>query len=336
MTSPFRNVVAVSRAGLPGFGVDRLSDYAEIRMPDSERPPTAQEMFELVEGVTGLLCLGNDTIDEALLDAAGSSLRIVALASMGYDAVDCEAAASRGVTVSNAPGVLSETTADLAFSLILMARRRLIEASDSLRSGNWRVFRMQDYLGLDVHGSTLGLVGYGQIGRAVARRANGFGMRVIHFDPAATSIDKYSTPVDFGHLLETADIVSLHVPLTESTRNLIGERQFNAMKPTSTLVNTSRGGIVDESALLAALAAREIYSAGLDVFENEPVGVGVTKYVDESRLVVLPHVGSATEDTRAAMVDLAVDNVIDVLEGRPARTALPPSGPGDARKATTP
>lgn len=309
--------VLSTRAELPGDGLARLAAEVEVRRWDG-----TGALAGFAADVDGILCLGNDRVDAALLDAAGPSLKVVSLASMGFDGVDRHAAQAKGVVVTHTPGVLAETTADLAFSLILMARRRLVPARESLYAGGWDVFRMDDYLGLDVHGATLGLVGYGQIGRAVARRAAGFGMRVLHHDPLATD-DSLSTPVDLPVLLAAADIVSLHVPLTPATRHLIGAAELRAMKPTATLVNTSRGGVVDEAALLGALREGVIHSAGLDVFEREPRGRDVDDLVGQSRLVALPHVGSATEATRAAMVDLAVDNLLEVLSGRPARTPLP-------------
>jgi lactate dehydrogenase-like 2-hydroxyacid dehydrogenase len=315
--------VVVSRASLPGTGRDRLAQHAEVVSPGHEDRPEPSELQRLASGATALLCLGNDIVDAALLDAAGSSLLAVSLASMGFDGVDTAAAQQRGVVVTNTPGVLAETTADLAFALILMARRRLIAASDSLRAGDWQLFRMIDYLGLDVHGATLGLVGYGQIGRAVARRAAGFDMRIIHHDEYATAQDDLSTAVDFETLLRTADIISLHVPLTPQTRHLIGADQLALMQPGATLVNTSRGGVVDEDALLAALKSGVIHSAGLDVFETEPLGRAAGRFADADRLVTLPHIGSATEATRAAMVDLAVDNILDILGGNAARTPIP-------------
>lgn len=314
--------VLSTRAELPGHGLTRLASRAEVVRWTGAGKPAPAELVRLAGSVDGILCLGNDRVDAALLAAAGPSLRVVSLASMGFDGVDQQAAAERGVVVTHTPGVLAETTADLAFALILMARRRLGSARDSLHAGDWDVFRMADYLGLDVHGATLGLVGYGQIGRAVARRAAGFGMRVRHHDPAGTT-DELSTLTDLPTLLAEADVVSLHVPLTPGTRHLIGAAELRAMKPTATLINTSRGGVVDEAALLAALRDGEIHSAGLDVFEHEPRGDDVSDLIGQSRLVALPHVGSATEATRAAMVDLAVDNLLDVLSGRPARTPLP-------------
>ncbi|WP_370964122.1 2-hydroxyacid dehydrogenase [Amycolatopsis sp. cg9] len=309
--------VLSTRGDLPGTGLSRLGDHTELVRWSGTGRPQPGDLARLAHGVAGILCLGNDPVDAALLDAAGPALRVVSLASMGYDAVDRDAARERGVVVTHTPGVLAETTADLAFALVLQARRRLGAARDSLLSGAWTHFAMDGHLGLDVHGATLGLVGYGQIGRAMARRAAGFGMRVLHHDPAAP--DGVGLPV----LLAESDVVSLHVPLTPATRHLIGAGELRTMKPTATLVNTSRGGVVDEAALLAALRTGVIHSAGLDVFEREPRGADVADLIAADRLVAVPHVGSATEATRAAMVDLAVDNVLDVLAGRPARTPVP-------------
>ncbi|MFE9605920.1 2-hydroxyacid dehydrogenase [Streptomyces hokutonensis] len=316
--------VLATRENLPGRGLERLSEGAElVAWPGAGKPGPA-DLAALAPGVSGVLALGNDPVDAALMDAAGPSLRVVALASMGFDNVDRVAAAERGIVVTHTPRVLAETTADLTFALILAARRRLGAAGASLAEGSWGLFRMHDYLGLDVHGATLGLIGYGQIGRAVARRAHGFGMRVIHHDPYAPD-DDLSTSVGLAALLADADIVSLHVPLTEETRHLISARELAAMKPTATLVSTSRGGVVDEEALLDAVREGRVHSAGLDVFEREPMGGELSPLVAEPNVIALPHIGSATEATRAAMVDLAVDNILDVLAGRPARTPLPGS-----------
>ncbi|PAZ14350.1 D-glycerate dehydrogenase [Streptomyces sp. SA15] len=322
--------VAVSRTALPGDGVERLADRCDITAWTGARPPTPSELAGLVRGCEGLLVLGSDRVDAALLDAAGPDLRVVALASMGYDGVDVEAAAERGVVVTHTPDVLADTTADVAMALILMARRRLPAAMDALRRGAWGAFRMDAFLGLDVHGATLGLIGYGQIARALARRAAGFGMRVQHHHPRRREDDELSRWVPFDELLRTSDVVSVHTPLTEETKDMIGAAELALMKPTATLVNTGRGGIVDEEALLTALRRGEIHSAGLDVMTGEPRTDPSDPLLTEPHLVVLPHVGSATEATRAAMVELAARNVEAVLEGHPAPTPLPgtPSLPG--------
>ncbi|MEY9834915.1 2-hydroxyacid dehydrogenase [Streptacidiphilus sp. EB103A] len=318
--------VLITRGRLPGGGLTRLASGAEVVCRPGQGRPEPAELAGFAAragGASAILALGNDRIDAELLDAAGPALRVVSLASMGFDGVDQQAAAERGVVVTHTPGVLAETTADLTFTLILAARRRIGAARDSLHAGAWDLFRMEDYLGLDVHGATLGLVGYGQIGRAVARRAAGFGMRVLHHDPSGPPGGELSTAVALPQLLAQSDVVSLHVPLTDATRHLIGAAELRAMKPTATLVNTSRGGVVDEAALLRALDDGTIHSAGLDVYEREPRGADVADLTGRPGLFALPHIGSATETTRAAMVDLAVDNVLDVLSGRPARTPLP-------------
>ena len=316
--------VLTTRENLPGHGLHRLSEAADVVSWPGTNKPDASDLATLAPGVNGVLALGNDPVDAALMDGAGPSLRVVALASMGFDNVDRTAAAERGIVVTHTPGVLAETTADLTFALILAARRRIGAAGESLASGSWGLFRMHDYLGLDVHGATLGLIGYGQIGRAVARRAHGFGMRVLHHDPYAPD-DDLSTSVDLPTLLAESDVVSLHVPLTEETRHLISARELAAMKPTATLVSTSRGGVVDEEALLHAVREGRLHSAGLDVFEREPMGPELSPLVAEPHVVTLPHIGSATEAARAAMVDLAVDNILDVLAESPARTPIPGS-----------
>lgn len=320
-----RPTIFCTRGQWPGQGLSRLSAHADVVLWDGNDKPSAPELQSAARGATAILALGSDIVDGPLLDACGPQLMVVALASMGFDAIDQPAAQERGVVVTHTPGVLAETTADLAFALALMARRRLGAARDSLYAGEWRLFRMTDYLGLDVHHATLGLIGYGQVGRAVARRAKGFSMRVLHYDPSAAPADEWSQAASLDVLLRESDIVSVHVPLTADTERLIGPVELRKMKRTATLVNTARGGVIDEGALLQALREGVIHSAGVDVFKREPLGPDVGDLVKESRLVALPHVGSATESTRAAMVDLAVENVLDILADRPARTPLPHS-----------
>ncbi|KOG42423.1 2-hydroxyacid dehydrogenase [Streptomyces resistomycificus] len=329
--------VAVSRTGLPGAGVERLAERFQVADWTPARPPAPDELARLVDGCDGLLVLGSDPVDAALLDAAGPGLRVVALASMGYDGVDVAAAARRGVVVTHTPDVLADTTADVAMALILMARRRLPASMDALRHGEWGAFRMDAFLGLDVHGATLGLIGYGRIARAVARRAAGFGMRIQHHHPRRRQDDELSRWVPFDELLRTSDVVSVHTPLTAETEGLIGAAELALMSPTATLVNTGRGGVVDEKALLVALRRGELHSAGLDVMTGEPRTDPSDPLLAEPRLVVLPHVGSATEATRSAMVDLAARNVEAVLDGRPALTPVPgtPGLPGQAYEGRT-
>ncbi|GAA4689581.1 2-hydroxyacid dehydrogenase [Phytohabitans rumicis] len=314
--------VAVSRRDLPGAGLAQLADRCRLTVWDGDAPPAPAQLAGLVGDCDAALVLGTDRVDAALLDAA-PRLRVVALASMGYDAVDVATANDRGVLVTHTPHVLAETTADVALALILLARRRIGAAVDTMRGGGWTHFRMDGFLGLDVHGATLGLIGYGQIGQALARRAAGLGMRIQHHDPSHAQDAVGSRAVGFDELLRTSDVISLHVPLTRRTAGLIGAAELARMKPTATLVNTSRGGIVDEVALVAALRAGTLHSAGLDVMVDEPRADPADPLFHEPHLVVLPHIGSATEATRAAMVDLAARNILAVLDGHDALTPLP-------------
>jgi len=325
--------VAVSRATLPGAGLDRLAERFDLALWESDTPPAGKQLADLVRDCDAALVLGTDPVDAVLLEA-GDRLRVVALASMGYDAVDVAAAAERGVVVTHTPNVLAETTADLALALMLMARRRLVRSLDAVRRGDWTTFRMADFLGLDVHGATLGIVGFGQIGQALARRAAGLGMRIQHHDRSRGD-GAGSRAVGLAELLRTSDVISLHVPLTPATRGLIGAAELAAMKPTATLVNTARGGVVDETALLDALRAGRLHSAGLDVMLGEPRTDPADPLLHEPNLVVLPHVGSATEATRAAMVDLAATNILAVLDGRGAPTPIPGTAPRAADRHAT-
>jgi glyoxylate reductase len=272
-----------------------------------------------------LMCLLTDTIDATVMDAA-PQLEIIANVAVGYNNVDVEAATERNIVVSNTPDVLTETTADLAFALLMAAARRLVEADIYMRQGRyegWELF--QPHLGLDIYGKTLGIVGMGRIGSAMARRgALGFEMPILYYNSSPEEdVEQQlgAQRVELDELLEKSDFVSLHVPLTEETHHLIGERELNLMKPTAILVNTARGPIVDEAALAAALQNGTIAGAALDVFENEP-----EMHPDLPQLhkhvVLAPHIGSATVETRRRMSLMAAENVIAVLNGQPAPNAV--------------
>jgi glyoxylate reductase len=271
-----------------------------------------------------VVSLLSDRVDDAFLDTAGPRLRVVANVAVGYDNIDVPACTRRGVVVTNTPGVLTEATADIAFALILMATRRLGEGERLLRSGGawgWGMFFM---LGAGIQGKTLGIVGMGQIGRATARRARAFGMEVVYAGRRRAAADVEAELaarlVELDELLATADVVSLHVPLTPETRHLIDARRLALMKPTAFLVNTTRGPVVDESALVDALRAGTIAGAGLDVFEREPeVHPGL---LELENAVLLPHLGSATVETRTAMATLAAENALAVLRGEPPPTPV--------------
>jgi glyoxylate reductase len=287
----------------PLEGVEPLAGH-EVRGPEGWRSSLGD--------ADALLCLLTDRVDAALLDAA-PRLRVVGTVSVGYDHVDVAACRARGIAVVNTPGVLTEATADLAFGLMIAAARLFRVAGGHVSSGSWTGWRMDDFVGRDVHGAVLGLVGYGRIARAVERRALGFGMRVVHCARSAG--------LPLPEVFEAADFVSLHVPLTPQTHHLVGARELSLLGPDGVLVNTSRGAVVDEAALAHALAERTIFAAGLDVYEDEPrVHPGV---LSSPYAVVLPHVGSATSATRLAMTRLAASGVAAVLRGETPPNVVP-------------
>jgi len=272
------------------------------------------DLVGLAPGVDGVLCMLTDRIDGAVLRAgAAGRLRVVSVAAVGYDNVDVAEAAALGITVCNTPGVLDETTADLAFLLILATGRLASDAEADLRAGRWEGWGITDHLGRDVHGTCLGLVGYGRIAGAVARRAEGFNMEVLHHARRDTGLPGYVA--ELADLLARSDTVSLHVPLTPSTRHLIGAAELRLMKPTAVLVNTARGAVVDEAALARALEKGELFAAGLDVYSAEPAVA--PELLAAPRTVLLPHIGSASTQTRTAMAQMASQAVCDVLAGRP-------------------
>jgi glyoxylate reductase len=296
---------------LPAGGLDPiLADGHEVVEPDGPDP----DLAALAGGVDAMLCLLTDRIGADVLRAgAAGRLRVVSLAAVGYDNVDVAEATTLGITVCNTPGILDETTADLAFLLILSANRLSSDAESDLRAGRWTGWDISDHLGRDVYGTTLGLVGYGRIARAVARRAEGFGMSILHHTRHDTGHAGYVAALP--DLLARSDTVSLHVPLSPATRHLIGAEELRSMKPTAVLVNTARGAVVDEVALARALENDEIFAAGLDVYNGEPTIDPVL--LRAPRTVLLPHIGSATTQTRTAMATMASRAVCDVLAGRP-------------------
>jgi glyoxylate reductase len=298
---------------LPEGGLDPLVDAGhEIVQRADDSPYTHDELVQLAGTVDALLCLLTDRIDEPVLRAGASRrLRVVGNVAVGYDNIDVEAARNLGVAVCNTPGVLDETTADLAFLLVLGAARLASEAERDLRSGAWSGWGINQYLGHDVHGATLGLVGYGRIGRAVARRASGFGMQVLHHTRRPTEMPGYVAQLD--DLLAESDIISIHVPLNDTTRHLIGARELALVRPHAVVVNTSRGPVVDEEALADALHAGTVFAAGLDVYEREPHVH--PRLLAAPRTVLLPHIGSASRATRTQMARVACLGVCAVLAG---------------------
>lgn len=300
---------------LPTGGLDPLAAAGhQLLRRDDDVALTHEELVAGAATVDAIVCLLTDRIDAAVITAGAATgrLRVVANVAVGYDNIDVAAAARAGVAVCNTPGVLDETTADLAFALALAASRVLSAAEADLRRGRWAGWGIDQYLGHDVWGATLGLVGFGRIGRAVARRATGFSMRVLHHARGPTGEAGYVAELD--QLLAEADVVSLHVPLSESTLHLIDDRRLRVMKPTAVLVNTSRGPVVDEVALATALEEGRLFAAGLDVYEREPQVH--PRLLQAPRTVLLPHIGSATVATRTRMARMASEAVVEVLAGR--------------------
>jgi glyoxylate reductase len=297
---------------LPFPAIERLAAVHEVDTWPGELAPPPDELRAHVRVAEGLLAMVADRVDEELLDAA-PGLRAIANFAVGTDNIDLEAAAARGIPVGNTPDVLTDATADLAFALILALARGIVSGAATVRAGEWRTWEPAGDLGTDLAGATLGIVGRGRIGEAVARRAAGFGMEVVH--------SSRSSGVPLEELLALADVVSLHTPLTPDTRHLIDARALARMKPTALLVNTARGGIVDQEALREALLAGRIAGAGLDVTEPEPLP-GDDPLLDAPNLLVVPHLGSATRRTRARMAEMAVENLLAALDGRPMPHAV--------------
>jgi lactate dehydrogenase-like 2-hydroxyacid dehydrogenase len=317
--------IYLSRELTPGaMTAARSLDLPLVVHDDPDRPPSRERLLSDVRGASALITLLTERVDDELLEAAGGDLKIVANCAVGYDNVDVAAAERRGIVVTNTPGVLDEATADLAFGLILATSRRIVEADRFLRGGAEWIWGPQFFVGLDLSGgATLGIVGLGRIGMAVARRAAAFGMRILATGRRATSEEAAAYGVeaaDLPRLLAESDVLTLHCPLTPETRHLIGAEELAAMKPTGILINTARGPIVDEAALVDALQRGVIAGAGLDVYEDEPrIHPGLRQL---ENVVLLPHIASAGRATRDAMGRLAVENVRDVLAGRPPRTPV--------------
>ncbi|HEY7967509.1 MAG TPA: D-glycerate dehydrogenase [Solirubrobacteraceae bacterium] len=301
--------VFVTRA-LPGDALERLRSEHEVSVWDAPLPPEAAVLRERVADVEGLLCLLTDRIDTALLDSA-PRLRAIANFAVGTDNIDLAQTRARGIPVGVTPDVLTEATADLAFALLLAAARRLPEAQAAAREGAWRTWEPAGWLGADVHGAALGIVGFGRIGRAMARRAEGFAMTI-----------RSTADTDLETLLATSDFVSLHCPLNDRTRHLIDAAALASMKPTAILINTARGGVVDQAALIDALRNGTIAAAAIDVTDPEPPPSGDSIF-DTPNLLVVPHIGSATRTARARMTELSVDNLLAGLAGRPMPNPAP-------------
>jgi glyoxylate reductase len=303
MDAPTR--VFVTR-DLPGGALDRLTAEHDVEVWPGRLPPPRTELLARAPGLEGLLSLLTDPVDAELMNAA-PSLRAISNYAVGVDNVDVEAATARGIPVGNTPDVLTESTADLALALMLGIARRLAEGEAFVRAGEWATWEPALMLGRDLHGATVGIVGYGRIGQAVGRRLEGFGCEVVTTNRSGVGLED---------LLERSDFVTLHCPLTPTTRGLIDDAALRRMKPTAYLVNTARGPIVDTDALARALEAGELAGAALDVTDPEPLPAD-HPLLGAPNLLVVPHVGSATHATRERMADMAVDNLLAGLAGEP-------------------
>jgi lactate dehydrogenase-like 2-hydroxyacid dehydrogenase len=306
---------------VPQEAIQRLQEKCEIKYWDREEPIPRQTLLAWVQGCDGLYCLLTEKIDDELLDAAGPQLKVVSTMSVGYDHVDVEACARRSVAVGHTPGVLTKTTAELAVALMMATARRIPEGVAAVKNGEWSTWQPMWLTGQDLHDSTVGIVGLGRIGAAVAKMLSGFDCKLIYFDPypnpeLAASLG--ITYVSFEDLLKQSDFVTTHTPLMDETYHLFNAAAFRQMKPTAIFVNTSRGPIVDHEALYDALVNGEIRAAGLDVTEPEPLPAD-HPLVSLTNCVVLPHIASASVATRIKMAVLAADNILCGIEG----TAMP-------------
>ena len=298
--------------------ISLIEEYADVEVYDSEEEPAPYDLIlEKVRDIDGLLCLLTDKIDARVIEA-GERLKVISNYAVGYDNIDVEAATKKGIYVTNTPGVLTETTADLAWAILMAIARRVVEADKYVRAGRWiHAWGPKMMLGSDVHGKTLGIVGLGRIGSAVARRAKGFNMRVIYYDVIRREDLEGELGLEYKpleELLREADYITLHVPLTKDTYHLIGERELNMMKPTAYLINTSRGAVIDQRALYRALKERRIAGAALDVFEKEPIDQD-DPLLELDNVVLTPHIGSASVETRKKMAMMAAENLVSVLRG---------------------
>ncbi|HNF93519.1 MAG TPA: D-glycerate dehydrogenase [Anaerolineales bacterium] len=308
-----RPKVFVSRK-IRDAGLNLVLEFCDAEVWDEEMPPTRDVLLEKVRGVDGYLSMLTDRVDAELLDTAGPQLKVVSNHAVGFDNVVVADATARGIPVGNTPGILTDATADIAFALLLAAARRIVESEKYIRDGKWKTWHPSMLLGMDLVGRTLGLVGFGRIGRAVAKRAVGFGMRIAYYSPNSEPEFGAIKMNSLDALLQESDFVSVHTPLNESTRHLVNADFLSKMKPNAVFVNTSRGPVVDQVALYDALKAKKIFAAGLDVTDPEPLPLD-SPLLTLDNCVIVPHIGSASERTRDAMARLAAENLIAGLKG---------------------
>jgi len=316
--------VFVTRA-IPEKGLELIKDFCDVDLWQDELPPGRAELLRQVRGVDGLLSLLTDKIDSEVMDEAGAQLLVISNLAVGFDNIDIQSATARKIPVGNTPDVLTDATADFAFALMMAVARRITEAERYVQEGKWKTWGPMTLLGVDLNGATLGLVGFGRIGKAMARRATGFDMRVIYYDPNDKNPDPdlKAKRVDFETLLRESDFISLHTPLTPDTRQLIGSEAFSKMKPSAVLVNTARGPIVDMQALYQALKENRIFGAGLDVTDPEPLPMN-SPLLTLDNIVIVPHIASASRATREKMSWMAAQNLIAGLKGEPLPNCVNP------------
>jgi len=300
---------------IPEPAIKMLAEKFALKINPYNRALTQQELIEGIKDAEALICLLTDNIDKEVISAA-PKLKVISSYAVGYNNIDVEYATQLGIAVCNTPGVLTETTADLTWALILASCRRISESERFLRNGNFKGWEPMLMLGQDVYGKTLGIIGMGRIGQAVAKRATGFEMRIIYYNDTSLSqkLPFEATEVSLKTLLQEADIITLHLPLTKETFHLISKEEFALMKESAVLINTSRGAVIEEKELIKALKTKRIFAAGLDVYENEPDIP--QELLALENVVLLPHIGSASIETRTKMALLAAENAIAVMEGK--------------------
>lgn len=307
--------VFVTRS-IPEKGFALIKDFCEVDLWNDEMPPSREELLARIRGVDGIISMLTDILDTEALDAAGSQLKVISNFAVGFDNIDVDEATARKIPVGNTPDVLTDATADFAFALMLGAGRRILEGDRFVRAGKWKTWDSMLLLGAEMKGATLGLIGFGRVGKAMARRAAGFDMRVIYHDllTAQTRPDLHASRVDLETLLEESDFISLHTPLTPDTHHLINAEAFSKMKPNAVFVNTSRGPVVDLDALYHALAEKRILAAGLDVTDPEPLPLNHPLFALEN-VLIMPHIASSSKTARDKMSWIAAKNLIAGLKG---------------------
>jgi glyoxylate reductase len=302
----------------PGTALNELQNLYDVTINFEDHPVSKQVLIEQAAGLSGIIACVGDQIDGEVMDASGGSLQAVCNAIVGFDNVDLTAATKRGIYVTNTPGVLTETVADLTFGLILSVARNITSANRFIRTGNWHGWGPTQFLGIDVYGKTLGIVGLGRIGYAVARRAQGFNMKLLFYDVYRNPEREKQyglTYASLDMLLQQSDYVTIHVPLVPQTRHFIGKQELDLMKDTAFLINTSRGPVVNEKDLIEALQAEKIRGAGLDVWDPEPPQAN-NPLLAMDNVVALPHIASASIETRSLMIQMAIDNLKCILQGK--------------------